>query len=143
MTATGRAHDAGFIDEIAAVHGGYGNGPALLEAFRRSVVLVPRHRDGGVPSLDHGGVRWLLAFTGEGELAAFAAARSEDTERSVDCLTVRGERLLDAVVPALGVPAGVAVDIAGKRPMFLPPLSGIVPEEAALDRAVPDRAGAS
>ena len=88
---------------------------------------------------DHGGVRWVLAFTGESEIARFAAAHEKD-DRAVDYLSTRGARLLDVAVPELGVPGGVALDVAGKRPMFLPPVVGIVPETVAVDAAWPTRA---
>ncbi len=39
-------------------------------------------------------------------------------------LTVRGDRLLDVAVPALGVPGGIAVDVAGEAPMLFPVVEG-------------------
>ncbi len=48
-------------------------------------------------------------------------------------LTVRGSRLLDVAIPGLGIPAGVAIDVAGAQPMLLPPVTGIVREEVAVD----------
>ncbi|MGH3621466.1 MAG: SseB family protein [Sciscionella sp.] len=126
-----RLSGSGLVDEIAAMYGGYGNGEALVLAFRRSVVLVPRRGEEAVLTGDHGGVRWALAFTDEAELARFAAARKQD-DRAVDYLSTRGSRLLDVVVPELGVPGGVALDVAGKRPMFLPLVVGIVPDTVAV-----------
>jgi hypothetical protein len=47
-------------------------------------------------------------------------------------VTVLGSRLLDTALPEVGAPAGVAIDVAGAQPMFLPPVHGIVPEEWAV-----------
>ncbi|MEV0266269.1 hypothetical protein AB0I49_33680 [Streptomyces sp. NPDC050617] len=47
--------------------------------------------------------------------------------------TVLGARLLDVVVPAVGVPAGVALDVGSERPMMFPPVVGIVPDAVAVD----------
>jgi hypothetical protein len=41
--------------------------------------------------------------------------------------------LLDVAVPDVGVPAGVAIDVAGTEPMMLPPVRGIVGEGFAVD----------
>lgn len=123
---------AGLTEEIAAIYGGYGNGRELVARFRQTGVLVPAD-DGRLLACDRGGIRWLLAFTRERELAAWVVDRGGDPRRDVDYLRVRGERLLDVAIPALGRPAGVAVDIAGGRPMFFPPLSGIVPDAVAID----------
>ncbi|MGE7439870.1 SseB family protein [Kitasatospora sp. NPDC001175] len=77
-------------------------------------------------------MRWIYAFSGEAELAAFARARDFEGDR-LDYLTVYGSRLLDVAVPALGVPGGVVLDVAGRLPMLFPPVRGIVPDSVALD----------
>jgi hypothetical protein len=116
--------------QIAAVHRGHGHGEALVRAFRRAAVLVPLAA-GDLPiSAVHGGVRWIYAFTGEAELAAFAEARRDVPG---DYATIRGARLLDAVVPQQDGPTGVALDVAGAYPMMLPPVVGIVPAAVAVN----------
>ncbi|MEY9950467.1 hypothetical protein ABH937_007597, partial [Kitasatospora sp. GAS1066B] len=107
----------GLTERLAALHAGRVDGPALLAALRAALLLAPT--DNGEPLAgDADGVRWLYAFTDESTLARFASARGLDGE--VDYLTVRGSRLLDVALPALGVPAGVAVDVAGPAPFLLP-----------------------
>ncbi len=114
---------------------------ARLGEFRRSQVLVPVGpsvgRAGEVAPLtvDMGGVRWILAFTGEPALARFAAARREE-DRKWPYRGVWGAALLDAAVPTVaesGMPCGVLVDAAdGARGLVLPPVVGVVPEEVAV-----------
>jgi hypothetical protein len=118
--------------KIAGVWDGFGRGEALVEEFRRGVVLLPMVGESGVLTGDYGGVRWVYAFTAVAELAAFAAARGVGDE---ECryLTVRGARLLDALGSLVAAPAGVAVDVAGRRPMMFPPVRGIVADEFAVD----------
>lgn len=41
--------------------------------------------------------------------------------------------MLDVAVREVGVPAGIAIDAAGSRPMLLPPVRGIVPDDVAVD----------
>jgi len=114
-----------------------------LGEFRRSQVLVPMGvLPGAGPAaeapltVDLGGVRWILAFTGEAALARYAAARGE-AEREWRYRGVRGAALLDATVPTVagsGVPCGVLVDAAdGERGLVLPPVVGVVPEDVAVD----------
>lgn len=114
-----------------------------LGEFRRAQVLVPM---GALPGADRaaeapltvdlGGVRWILAFTGEAALARYAAARGE-AEREWRYRSVRGAALLDAAVPTVaesGVPCGVLVDAAdGERGLVLPPVVGVVPDDVAVD----------
>ncbi|WP_411041893.1 SseB family protein [Streptomyces collinus] len=116
---------------------------AQLGEFRRSQVLVPvgapDGQGGGVAPLtvDMGGVRWILAFTGEAALARFAVARGEE-DRQWPYRGVWGAALLDAAVPTVaesGMPCGVLVNAAdGARGLVLPPVVGVVPEEVAVDR---------
>ncbi|WP_329566435.1 SseB family protein [Kitasatospora sp. NBC_01266] len=105
-------------ERLAALQAGQVNGPGLIAAFREALLLAPT--ENGKPlAADSGGVRWLYAFTDESALARFASARG--LEPPVEYLTVYGRRLLDVAVPALGVPAGVALDAAGPVPFALPP----------------------
>ncbi|KUN30830.1 hypothetical protein AQJ11_10635 [Streptomyces corchorusii] len=107
---------------------------ALLGEFRRTAVLVPLDPETGSPlTADFGGVRWFYAFSNEGALARFALARGEG-EREWPYQRWLGARLLDAAVPAAGVPCGVALDCAdGEDGMVLPPVRGIVPDAVAVD----------
>ncbi|MDJ0383751.1 SseB family protein [Streptomyces sp. G-G2] len=132
--------------EIAAIRGGGGDPARLLGEFRRAVLLVPladgaagsQDTDGshgGLMSAVTGGVRWLYAFTDEDALARFAVARA-DADREWEYLAVLGARLTDAVVPMVGGPAGVVVNVAdADGSMFFPPVSGIVPDAYAVDAA--------
>ncbi|WP_239091902.1 hypothetical protein [Streptomyces sp. SID14478] len=114
---------------------------ALLGEFRRTAVLVPT---GGEPggldgeqamlTADLNGIRFILAFSDEQALARYAQARGEYS-REWSYRTVLGAKLLDVAVPAAGVPCGVALDCAdGPDGMVFPPVMGIVPDEAAVDR---------
>ncbi|MFF8957954.1 hypothetical protein [Streptomyces sp. NPDC014894] len=119
-------------ERIAEGRAGVGDPRALVGELRRSLVLVPV-ADGGLWTAEFGGVRWVCGFTDEGALARFAAARGE-AGRSWEFAEMRGARLLDEVVPALGAPAGVAVNIAdGDGSMLFPPVVGIVPDAVAVD----------
>jgi hypothetical protein len=101
------------------VYVGTFDGKCLVAAFRESLVLVPTEVDEALLTGDAQGVRWVYAFTSGVELARFGRARGQGgVEWSY--LTVRGSRLLDGVLPAMGRPAGVAVDVAGARPMMFP-----------------------
>lgn len=85
---------------------------------------------------DFGGIRWIYAFSNESALARFAIARGEGG-REWPYQRLLGARLLDAAVPAVGVPCGVALDVGteGEGVLF-PPVTGIVPEDAAVDAGV-------
>lgn len=118
--------------EIDLVRHGVGDAEALMGSLRRSVLYVPcagpvpadpADTPRAVRSGDQDGIRWIYAFTTPTELADFLLARGEG-EDEVGYLTVRGDRLLDVAVPALGVPGGVAVDVAGDRPMLFPAVPG-------------------
>lgn len=97
----------GLVGEIAAYHERRGDPEALLAAFRDALVLVPE------VELEYGGLRWWHAFTDEGELARYAAARGE-ADREWSYVTTRGARLLEAIG---GGNAAIMVDVAGERPM--------------------------
>jgi hypothetical protein len=95
------------VEQIVAYHERRGDPEALLEAFRRALVLVP------AVEVEYGGLKWWHAFTDEGELARYAKARGEG-DREWEYVTARGERLLKAIE---GRRAGIMVDAAGERPM--------------------------
>lgn len=138
---TGRVE---LIAEVQDLYAGFGDGEALLAAFRAAAVYVPLWDRESMWSADAEGVRWLYAFTSEGELERFVRARAAETPSQmpggpVDYWTVRGARLLEAAVPEMTaqtrMPCGVAVDVAGGRPFFLPPVAGIVPDAVAVQVA--------
>ncbi|MGP3981413.1 SseB family protein [Streptomyces sp. KR80] len=105
----------------------------LLGEFRRTAVLVPLVDGDGLWSAESAGLRWIYAFTDEGALARWAAARGEGG-REWAYRRILGARLLDAVIPAVGVPCGVAVDVAdGVDAVLFPPVAGIVPDAVAVD----------
>lgn len=112
----------------------------MLGEFRRTAVLVPLGDEPGLDgergflTADLGGIRFILAFSDEQALARYAQARGE-MAREWTYQTILGARLLDVAVPAAGVPCGVALDCAdGVDGMVFPPVRGIVPDEAAVDR---------
>ncbi|MFE7352668.1 SseB family protein [Streptomyces sp. NPDC057543] len=104
----------------------------LLGEFRRTAVLVPLDEAGDLWSAEQNGVCWICAFSDEAALARFAQARG-DAEREWTYQTVLGARLLDAMVPLLPGPAGVALDAGSADGMLFPPVTGIVPDAAAVD----------
>ncbi|MCM2413121.1 hypothetical protein [Streptomyces sp. RKAG290] len=136
-------------ERIADQRAGVGDPRALLGELRRALVLVPLD-GGGLWTAESGGVRWVCGFTDEAALARFAQARSSldagggtghtaDAGRPWEFAELRGARLLDEIVPAMGVPAGVAVNIADPDgSMLFPPVTGIVPDAAAVDRVDAD-----
>ncbi|WP_190018473.1 hypothetical protein [Streptomyces lucensis] len=107
---------------------------ALLGEFRRTAVLVPLDADEeGLLTGDFGGVRWIYAFSGEQALARFALARGEG-DREWTYQRWLGARLLDAGVPAVGVPCGVALDVGSEgEGVVFPPVHGVVPDAVAVD----------
>lgn len=120
-------------DEIAAIRAGAGDPAALVGEFRRTAVLVPVTEDGPMSGRMNG-VRWIYAFTGEHALARFARARGGAPDEAWEYMSVLGARLVDSLIPALGEPAGVAVDVADEdASMLFPPAAGIVPDAAAVD----------
>ncbi|WP_223736412.1 hypothetical protein [Streptomyces purpurogeneiscleroticus] len=113
---------------------------ALLDEFRRTAVLVPLGAETdlgderGLLVADFNGIRFILAFSDEQALARYAQARGA-YHREWAYQTILGAKLLDVAVPAAGVPCGVALDCAdGVDGMVFPPVMGIVPDEAAVDR---------
>lgn len=122
--------------EIAMVRHGVGDAESLMSSLRHSVLYVPRVSETALMSGDRGGVRWLYGFTTSEEMAAFFIARGEG-DAELAYLTVLGERLLDIALPAMGVPGGVAVDVAGEHPMMFPGVFGVVAEDRAFDAGFP------
>ncbi|MGW4387140.1 hypothetical protein [Streptomyces sp. NPDC004685] len=124
-------------EQIAERRAGAGDPRALLGELRRARMLVPLDR-GGLWTGHLGGVRWVFAFTGEEALARFAQSResgsAQDCARPWEFAELLGARLLDEIVPAMGEPAGLAVDVADPDgAMLFPPAMGIVPDEVAVD----------
>lgn len=104
----------------------------LLGEFRRTAVLVPFDTHGSLWTADQNGVRWICAFSNEEALARFAQAQG-DGEREWTYRTILGARLLDAMVPMLPGPAGVALDAGSTDGVLFPPVAGIVPDHVAVD----------
>ncbi|MFI5670012.1 SseB family protein [Streptomyces sp. NPDC051704] len=136
----------GLTEEISDYREGRGDPGRLVGSFRRTVLLVPvtdatgagtaaGDAAGGLMSARSGGIRWFYAFTDEESLFRFAGARGEDG-REWPYLAVLGARLVDAVVPRVDGPAGVAVNVADRDgSMLFPPVAGIVPDACAVDVA--------
>jgi hypothetical protein len=103
-------------------------------------VLVPLgdgpgpEEERGLLTADFNGVRFILAFSDQQALARYAQTRGEYS-REWAYRTILGAKLLDVAVPAAGVPCGVALDCAdGPDGMVFPPVRGIVPDKATVDR---------
>ncbi|MFD5418999.1 SseB family protein [Streptomyces sp. NPDC127069] len=121
--------------EIAEYRAGNGDSGRLVGEFRRAVLLVPLADEttGALVSAVSGGIRWLYAFTDEESFARFARARGE-AAREWPYLSILGARLVDAVVPEVDGPAGIAVNVADEGgTMLFPPVAGIVPDSCAVD----------
>ncbi|WP_097222987.1 MULTISPECIES: hypothetical protein [unclassified Streptomyces] len=132
---TAVAPSLGSADDVARARREFS---ALLGEFRRTPVLVPLDEDEAPLVGDYGGIRWIYAFSDEPALARFAVARGEGS-REWEYRRVLGARLLDAGVPATGVPTGVALDVGSDRDgVLFPPVAGIVPDEAAVDAETVD-----
>ncbi|MEN8650050.1 SseB family protein [Streptomyces sp. 21So2-11] len=116
-------------DEIVAARRRFA---VILGEFRRTAVLVPLDERGSLWSADQSGVRWILAFSNEETLAEFARAQG-GAGREWEYQRVLGARLLDAMVPMLGVPAGVALDAGSVDGMLFPPVTGVVPDAVAVE----------
>ncbi|MFB7372622.1 hypothetical protein ACFC0D_22555 [Streptomyces sp. NPDC056222] len=148
---------AALAERIAERRAGRGDPRDMVGELRRALLLVPVDSR-GLWTAELGGVRWICAFTDEASLARFARARgahvpeeaavperSDGPERSDapegpaagppwEFAELRGARLLDEIIPAMAVPAGVAVDIADPDgAMLFPPAHGIVPDAVAVD----------
>ncbi|WP_190122404.1 SseB family protein [Streptomyces inusitatus] len=102
-----------------------------LGEFRRTAVLVPFDPYDSLWTADQGGVRWICAFSDEEALARFASLQG-DARRQWTYRTILGARLLDVMVPMLGIPAGVALDAGSDEGMLFPPVAGIVPDASAV-----------
>ncbi|MFF8036009.1 hypothetical protein [Streptomyces sp. NPDC016626] len=127
-------------ERIAEQRAGIGDPRALVGEMRRSVLLIPSV-DGRLWSAHSGGVRWVCAFTDETALARFALHHGPG-DRPMDCAALLGARIVDEIVPGLGEPAGLAVDIATEDgSMFFPPVTGIVPDGVAVDTDAAEEEG--
>jgi hypothetical protein len=115
---------AGLVERVARLYDGIVDGPGLVAAFRDAIVVVPTDGHDGVLTFVDRGLCWVPAFTDTTALARFALARGE-AGRSWSYLSTRGSRLQDAILPALGRNAGIAVDVGSERPMFLPPTNPV------------------
>ncbi|NSC25589.1 SseB family protein [Streptomyces albus subsp. chlorinus] len=104
----------------------------FLAGFRASVVLVPFDDGGGLYSIQLGGIRWITAFSSEETLSRFLLMRHLYGERGYRA--VLGARLLDAVAPAVSGPCGIALDAGSENGRVLPPVAGVVPEQAAVEQ---------
>lgn len=117
---------------IAERRAGVGDPRALVGEMRRSILLVPTS-DGGLWSARSGGIRWICGFTDETALARFGLHHAPGGQ-SLEYAALLGARIVDEIVPSLGEPAGLAVDIATEDgSMFFPPVVGIVPDRTAVD----------
>ncbi|MET9668880.1 hypothetical protein ABZY19_26480 [Streptomyces sp. NPDC006475] len=135
----GTGTGATLADRIAERRAGVGDPRALVGELRRALILVP-YDGGGLWTASFGGVRWICGFTDEQALARFAQARDagdgRETGRSWEFAELRGARLLDEIVPSVSEPAGLAVNIADPDgAMLFPPVTGIVPDAAAVDES--------
>ncbi|MFF7458226.1 hypothetical protein [Kitasatospora sp. NPDC008115] len=124
--------NAGLVHQVRMLRAGVGDPAVMLAQFRLSALLVPRWGEESVWTADGDGLRWILAFTSEAELATFAQAKGLPVE-GFPYITVLGSRLLDVAVPELGRPGGIALDVTGAEPMLFPPMRGVVPDIAAID----------
>ncbi|MEU5821088.1 MULTISPECIES: SseB family protein [Streptomyces] len=123
---------AALAERIAERRSGVGDPRALVGEMRRAVLLVPMDGD-RLWSARMGGVRWIHGFTDETALARFVRHHVPG-DQPLEYATLLGARIVDEIVPALGEPAGLAVDVATEDgAMFFPPVVGIVPESAAVD----------
>lgn len=125
-TAAGRLPIVPVVDElgreIAAVHAHRGDPDALHGALRRARLVVATAGDDAVASVADRGLHWLCGFTSTDALARFGVARGGG-HRPWPFRTLLGAELLDRWVPAAraGGPVGLAIDLAGTRPMVFPP----------------------
>ncbi|MFC8433199.1 hypothetical protein [Streptomyces sp. NPDC057253] len=139
----GNLERARLAAEIHDLYDGRGSGERLLAAFRAAALYVPLVEDEPMCSAAVDGVQWLYAFTAAGELERFARARAEAPKQPgpvsgrIAYWTVLGSRLLDVAVPVAvaetRAATGVSVDVAGVRPLLMPPLSKVVPDPVAVD----------
>lgn len=129
------------VGEIAAAHEGELDPATLVGEFRRTSVFIPVIND-SLMSAEMDGVRWLYAFTDEEAMSHFATTRGAAPDTELEYVRAVGARLLDVVIPAVEGPAGVAVNVGGEQPMLFPPVSGVVPDSAAVDLAEPGPVGA-
>jgi hypothetical protein len=133
--AKGAGGGVGFAELVAGWRAGVGELRELVPGVRQAVLLVPLE-GGGLWTARLGGIRWVCGFSGEAALARFAARRGPG-DRAWEYAALLGARILDEIVPAMGEPAGLAVDVASEGgAVFFPPVAGIVRDGAAVDVAV-------
>ncbi|MER6845627.1 SseB family protein [Streptomyces platensis] len=124
-------------DEVAAVHAGRPDPAALVGEFRRTHILIPTIND-TLMSTELDGIRWLYAFTDEEALSRFALSRGSEPGAEWRYVTASGARVLDVLVPACEGPTGVALDAGSEQGALFPPVSGIVPDDVAVDMPMGD-----
>lgn len=113
----------------------------FLAEFRASVVLVPFDDSGGLFSTRLGGIRWIMAFSNEETLSRFLLMQHLYGERGYRA--VLGARLLDAVAPAVPGPCGIALDAGSEDGSVLPPVAGVVPEQATVEQRLRSKVNGS
>ncbi|WP_067692264.1 hypothetical protein [Nocardia jejuensis] len=107
--------------EIDAFYAGFGNPPALRDAFDAAVLLVPLAPGSRIMTSSYGGVDWICTFTRVEEYAHWLSERGElDPQREYPYRTVSGSRLSEYAA-GCAEPTGVTVDITGAAPMAFPP----------------------
>jgi hypothetical protein len=109
--------------QIAAVWEGQPDPEALRAALGDAALYCPVV-EGRLWSGEQDGIRWLFAFTSAEALARFAVARGAGHERW-RYVQLEGARLWELALPAVGGPAGLAVDIGSGRPMLFPALETV------------------
>lgn len=104
--------------EMSAVRAGFADKKALQTAFAEALLVLPvAGEQHDLLAADHSGISWVLAFTSMREFASYGRTQGAG-DRQWDYLTCRGNRLRDIVS---GTSRGIALDVAGKAPLLLPP----------------------
>ncbi|NLE78705.1 MAG: hypothetical protein GX610_03835 [Rhodococcus sp.] len=108
------------LAEIDAFYQGFGHPTVLANALRTAVLFVPLTDDDRISTSEIEGIDWVCAFTSEQEYAKYVVARGENSGQH-RYHTLLGWRIVDDLIPSLGRPTGVVVDICGTAPMAFPP----------------------
>lgn len=106
--------------EIQAFYAGFGQPELLRQAFEAAVLVVPLVEDDRVPTSPVGGIDWIPAFTSVEEYARYMVARGVSEEREYRYHTLQGA-LLTEYAAARTEPTGVSVDCVGAAPVAFPP----------------------